>query len=78
MSFGREYQALLDKKNVSHKSSILSLHPFLDKNGILRVEGRLGNSTLTYGQKHPIIIPKNGHLTTLLVRDAQKIQLRVV
>ena len=41
------------------KSKLLQLDPFLDEEGILRVGGRLGFSNLTFGQKHPIILPKS-------------------
>ncbi|XP_026465156.1 uncharacterized protein LOC113367788 [Ctenocephalides felis] len=52
-----------------HKSSKLkSLTPFLDKNGILRVGGRIKNSNLPYDKCHPIILPKNHQLTILITR----------
>jgi hypothetical protein len=35
-----------------------SLNPFIDKEGILRVGGRLSNSPILFQQKHPIILPK--------------------
>ncbi|GFU16863.1 hypothetical protein NPIL_370941 [Nephila pilipes] len=44
-------------KFVKAKSSISSLSPFLDEKGILRVEGRLQNSQLSFNAKHPVIIP---------------------
>ena len=36
-------------------SRILSLHPFLDANHIMRVGGRLANSALSLSQQHPVI-----------------------
>ena len=39
----------------------------LDSEGILRVGGRLGNSSLPYGLKHPIILPRHSRLTCLLI-----------
>ena len=49
-------------------SGIFRLDPFLDDNGTLRVGGRLSKSSLNENIKHPVIFPKNGHLTTLLIR----------
>lgn len=36
----------------------------------LRVGRRLGNSILNYDNKHPVILPKNLHLSTLIIADA--------
>ena len=37
-------------------------------NGLLRVGGRLGNSSLDFEAKHPIILPHSHHVVTLLVQ----------
>lgn len=60
------------KKNgkVKKSSSLISLTPFIDKNNLLRVGGRLQNANLPVTSKHPIIIPSNQHITTLLINDA--------
>lgn len=50
-------------------SKIRSLTPFLE-NGILRVGGRLENSSELETAKHPIILPHNSHLTKLIIADA--------
>lgn len=52
---------------IDHKSKLLSLSPFIDGNGLLRVKGRLENSTLSYDEKHPIILPPNAHFTNLII-----------
>ena len=44
-----------DKICIPANSRILSLTPFLDKDHLLRVEGRLRNSSLSPSQQHPII-----------------------
>ena len=49
-------------------SNLFRLDPFLDEKGILRVGGRLKKATTPFAIKHPTIIPRNGHVTTLLVR----------
>lgn len=52
---------------IDHKSKLISLTPFVDGNGILRVRGRLEHSTLTYDEMHPIILPPNSHFSQLLI-----------
>jgi len=57
-SFMKEKADLLEKGSLSNKRSLLSLNPFLDRNQLLRVGGRLENSDLTFDQQHPMILPK--------------------
>ncbi|XP_076384172.1 uncharacterized protein LOC143262191 [Megalopta genalis] len=52
------------------RSKLRPLHPFLDNEGILRVGGRLQNSTLAFAQKHPILLPRSHHVTDLIILDA--------
>lgn len=54
-------------------SSIRMLDPFLDDCDVLRVGGRAKLSlSLTYEEKHPIIIPKSSHIALLLARYYHK------
>lgn len=49
-------------------SRLRKLSPFLDENMILRLRGRLENATIiTDETKNPIILPRNHHITHLLV-----------
>ena len=55
----------------------LSLRPFLDNDGILRVNGRLRQAMwLDYDQRHPIILPKKGKLTHSLIVAHHRQKLR--
>ncbi len=54
-------------KNVGRSSPIYKLDPVLD-NGILRVGGRLSKMAMPTEQKHPAILPKNHHVSKLLLR----------
>ena len=59
-SFPKERKALEAKArgvedDLPASSRIISLTPFLDKNHLLRVGGRLANSSLSPSQQHPII-----------------------
>ena len=49
-------------------SDLLRLDPFLDPNGLLRVGGRLRNSTFEYQVKHPVLLPKGHHVSQLIIR----------
>lgn len=67
--YNQEILLLKDNKSVHKSSTLVKLNPFLDQHEILRVGGRLQESSmLNYEEKHPIIIPKSAHITTLLVR----------
>lgn len=62
--------------NAVHKDSkILALTPFLDDEGIIRVGGRLENSSLKYGQRHPILLPRSDHITRLIIEYEHQRQL---
>lgn len=48
-------------------TALYKLDPFLDENGVLRVGGRLKHADLASTVKHPVIIPKKGHVTGLII-----------
>ena len=52
-------------KTVKKSSSLYKLDPFLDKEGVLRVGGRLRQSSIPYAVKQPVILPKKGHVMDL-------------
>ena len=56
------------KTNIKTYSSLYKLDPFVDEDGILRVGGRLKRASLSDDMKFPIILPRNSHVTTLIVR----------
>lgn len=62
--FYEDIDKLKNSKLCSH--ALRKLSPFLDQ-GILRVGGRLANSSLDYSQKHPILLPRNGHIIELII-----------
>lgn len=65
--FGREIQALMANKEIKSGSPLYRLNPFIDDDGLLKVQGRLKFAKLSYDERHPIILPKC-HETYLLVR----------
>lgn len=72
LEFGDEISCLKTEKSISAKSKILSLNPFIDEDGLLRVGGRLKHAEISKDKKHPLIIPHAGHLTTLLIDQAHR------
>ena len=67
--FGVEIKKLEEQRCIPNNSKILSLHPFLDKSGILRVGGRLQHSQLNYESKHQIILHPHSHLSKLIIQS---------
>lgn len=64
--FSEDIKSLTLNKKVDHKSNILSLDPFIDKIGLLRVGGRIQEAEhCSFDQKHPILISSK-HLFTKL------------
>jgi len=64
-----QFQERKRSKIVKLSSNLYKLDPFLDEEGLLKVCGRLKSSTFPYEVKHPLIVPKNSHVTSLLVRQ---------
>ena len=54
--------------NLSKNSPLRKLSPFLDKNGLLRVGGRISRSQLSSNAKHPVIVPPT-FIAELILRD---------
>ncbi|XP_063990952.1 uncharacterized protein LOC135169656 [Diachasmimorpha longicaudata] len=78
-TFGPLRRALQGTGNQQTKNqelaAVAKLHPFLDKDGLIRVGGRLQNAMIPYSQKHPLILPKSHPLTRLIIREAHTSQL---
>ncbi|XP_077258485.1 uncharacterized protein LOC143895318 [Temnothorax americanus] len=66
-AFSSEIHQLEEGVSLTSSSSLTSLAPFLDERGLIRVGGRLGNSELSYGARHLILLPKNHRLTYLII-----------
>ncbi|XP_075147420.1 uncharacterized protein LOC142221551 [Haematobia irritans] len=74
-SFPDEYKALLDNNDIKRSSHILNLNPFLDKDGIIRANGRLACSSLTYNEKFPIVLPYSCQFSRLLIHFTHVLSL---
>jgi hypothetical protein len=67
ISYTQEIRDLMEHQEVAANSSLKTLHPFIDQEGLLRVGGRLQQSTLPYQTMHQMILPPNHHFTKLVV-----------
>ncbi|XP_061401019.1 uncharacterized protein LOC133336755, partial [Musca vetustissima] len=66
--FAGDINALKAVKQINKHSSLCSLSPFLDDEGILRVGGRLEHAMLQMDAKHQMILPYNDPLVKLLFK----------
>ncbi|XP_077974180.1 uncharacterized protein LOC120329794 [Styela clava] len=64
--FCEEIRLLSNNQEISKSSTLISLRPFL-KNDILRVGGRIKDAPISYDAKHPIVIPKDSLIASLMV-----------
>ena len=65
---GKENQPADSQRSVDKHSTIASLDPEL-QDGVLVVDGRLRYAHIPQNAKHQLIIPKNHHISTLIIRD---------
>ncbi|XP_027846045.2 uncharacterized protein LOC114126329 [Aphis gossypii] len=66
--FANEIKSMLNGEAVSSKSKLFRLRPFLDKNNIICVGGRLKHAaSISIFQRNPIVLPSNSNFTKLLL-----------
>ncbi|XP_076299895.1 uncharacterized protein LOC143218550 [Lasioglossum baleicum] len=70
-NFHAEIKFLKDHAPVPKSSSLISLHPILGKDSLIRLGGRLEHAALSYEEKHPIILPKH-RISELLIDHVHK------
>ena len=73
--FSREIKNLQDEDPLHRRSKLLSLAPYLDDSGLIRVGGRFENSRLTTSQRHPIQLPPNHPFTRLIFKHYHTVSL---
>ena len=72
--FQNELTILLKDPRAPLKGKLKRLNPFVDKDGLLRVGGRLKHSILPFSQRHGIILPKSD-VTALILTHEHHLQL---
>lgn len=60
-------KSIKERKRELKKSHLYRLDPYVDDVGILRVGGRLRWSNLSTQERHPVLLPKGHHVSTLLL-----------
>ena len=69
-SFQSEFEDLRKEKKLSNSSPLITFHPFVDDDQVLRANSRLANAEfLTYDIKYPIILPRREWVTKLIIRS---------
>lgn len=56
----------------------LQLNPFLDKDGLIRVGGRLSKASVAYDKKFPAVLPQTHALTKLIIKHKHHRHLHAV
>lgn len=69
--YSEEIKSLTKAERVL-RGRITNLSPFLDDNGLLRVEGRLRQSNLNFSHKHPILLPNRHSITNRIIRETHE------
>ena len=54
-------------RNKKLKESIGCLNPYVGEDGLIRVGGRLQQSNLDEKVMHPVMLPKKGNLTEMII-----------
>ena len=71
-SFPGEMESLEKGNEVKSSSSILRLKPISKDDGVMRVGGRISMAPISTEARNPIILPKNDHITTILIRHVHE------
>ncbi|XP_071051317.1 uncharacterized protein [Onthophagus taurus] len=64
------YQAIL--KNQLPKKPFHKLALFIDRDGLMRVGGRLKNSDMPFEQKHPLLLPSDSRLSEMIIEKTHQ------
>ncbi|XP_011859614.1 PREDICTED: uncharacterized protein LOC105557078 [Vollenhovia emeryi] len=67
--FSEDLADLRGERQLSRKSNLRSLNPFLDEENLIRVGGRLRHASIPDNQKHPIVLPARHRVTNLIMRE---------
>lgn len=71
------YNTLSQGKSLPQHHPLLSLTPFIDVDGLIRVGGRLQNADLPESAIHPIILTTKSHTVCLLVEHTHRTMMHV-
>ncbi|XP_025755466.1 uncharacterized protein LOC109196819 [Oreochromis niloticus] len=72
LTFSDEIKTLSKGKALHESNKMYNLDPFLDEDNVLKVGGRLQHSSLPNTFKHPTVIPRDHHITKLIIAHCHK------
>ncbi|XP_064475610.1 uncharacterized protein LOC135389499 [Ornithodoros turicata] len=70
--FATEIKCTLENRKLPANPPLRTVTLFIDKEGLLRINGRLLFSGKGYDEQHAIVLPKTHHLSTLVVRGCHR------
>ncbi|XP_033127086.1 uncharacterized protein LOC117124858 [Anneissia japonica] len=74
LSIAEDYWIFEAQKHIHGKvqrGEFKSLSPFV-KDNLIHVGGRADNGTLSYEQRHPVLLPRDDHISYLITRDVHE------
>ena len=72
MTYKVELKQIENGSSVSVEGPLAQLSPFIDRDGLLRVSGRLQNAPLPEASRHPVIIGRDDDITRLIISDVHQ------
>ncbi|CAG2228548.1 unnamed protein product [Mytilus edulis] len=76
-TFSDEIECLTTRKPLAKSSCVVSLTPFLDKENMLRIGGRIQNSNVPDIEKHPILLSGRHHIALLIFSNKEFNRLKM-
>lgn len=70
--FAAEIKSIKQGENLAKSNPLVRLTPYLDEDNLLRVGGRLENSTLSKTAKHPYILSNTNYFAHLIISQAHE------
>ncbi|GJQ75045.1 hypothetical protein Trydic_g20127 [Trypoxylus dichotomus] len=74
--FSQEIDYLRFGNPLPSKSKLLQINPYLDKDSLIRVGGRISKASVAYDRKFPIVISQRHTLTKLITKHGHHRHLR--
>ena len=65
-------KSLKAEKEVLKNSKIIQFSPFIDQQGLIRAQGRIGKSQLNFETKRPILLHWKHHVVELFLQNEPK------
>ncbi|KAK3895730.1 hypothetical protein Pcinc_000653 [Petrolisthes cinctipes] len=69
LHFAKELRALSSQNAVCRGSPLFKLDVFLEEDGLIRVGGRIRQSSLSDDVNHPVVLPSNHGLSRLIIQN---------